>query len=849
MFEVTVNTRRAVVGSKELITTSSAGIQVQFTFSEDWDGLSRFAIFRNGDEGQEVAVALPNSNLTVIPAQSCSEEYVDEPVFVGVYGTDGLGAVAIPTIWTSLGVLRPGAVTTDIITPAEPTPDMWAQILAIANEAAAIADECEENEETRIVAEQQRTGAETARANAETLRAQAETERSRNETQRQSAETQRQTAEDARAQAEALRAQAEELRQANETNRVSAENTRASNERSRQSHELERDSAESLRGIREMKRIEAEWDRQSAETARASAETSRASAESSRATAEQNRASAETARASAESARASAESTRASNEQGRVSAETDRVQAETDRATEFATWESTIASKVPNTRTVNGKALSTDITLDSGDIGFDATETYQSGTAGAALNDLTQQLSGVEDAVNDETTGLDTKAPVILETASGAIASFNDGADSMPIRKIVATIEPVQSGSGDPSPDNVRPISGWTQANIFATEKNMMECTSDNMIGTGVTVDNGILTTSFHTVTEAGIVFPVKPNTRYIVGFTKLSGGPMYVRCAEYSKKPTSYGSDRIREIIHSGDIVESDAKNTITTGPNAQYVFYGFYRSYKSNAQSVDKWFANLESAGNAYEPYTGETLPINWQDTAGTVYCGTITLNEDGSADLVVNTTSSVLPTSAGSDWYRQNINGTYYFVHSQSNFKNYKGLLACSHFIVAGNTSAIGNNPDNSICNAFDRYYPLNIRCDSITTVEDFVSFLTDNQVQYVYKTAPRTYHFDNVGQLKSFLGVNNIWCDTGDITELTYPADTKLFLTARDEEITGNIAPIENGTTARKAYAQGTYFWHDTKFCKALTAIASGATFTLGTNYQETTVAAELLAAQN
>lgn len=400
MIEITANTRRAIVTNKELLTTSSAGIQVQFTFSEDWDSLSRFAIFRNGEEGQEVAVALPNSNLVVIPAQSCSEDYVDEPVFVGMYGTDGLGAVIIPTIWTSLGVLRPGAVTTEIITPAEPTPDMWAQILAIANEAAAIADECEVNEELRVAAEQLRANAETARANAETLRAQAEVERSGNEAQRQSAETQRQTDENARAQAETLRVQAEELRQANETNRASAENTRASNERSRQSHELERDSAESLRGIREMERINAEWDRQSAETARASAETSRAGAESSRATAEQNRVSAETARASAESARATAESTRASNEQSRVSAETARAQAETDRATEFATWESTIASKVPNTRTINGKALSEDITLDSGDIGYDSTETYQSGTVGYEVAELTRQLNDLEPIVD-----------------------------------------------------------------------------------------------------------------------------------------------------------------------------------------------------------------------------------------------------------------------------------------------------------------------------------------------------------------------------------------------------------------------------------------------------------------
>ena len=56
----------------------------------------------------------------------------------------------------------------------------------------------------------------------------------------------------------------------------------------------------------------------------------------------------------------------------------------------------------------------------------------------------------------------------------------------------------------------------------------------------------------------------------------------------------------------------------------------------------------------------------------------------------------------------------------------------------------------------------------------------------------------------------------------------------------------IAPIENGTTASTNYAQGAYFIHNGKFCKAKTSIASGATFTKGTNYEETTVAAELIA---
>lgn len=84
-------------------------------------------------------------------------------------------------------------------------------------------------------------------------------------------------------------------------------------------------------------------------------------------------------------------------------------------------------------------------TTDAGGVTYDSTEAYQSGTAGAALNDLSRQLS-------DETTGLDSKAPVILETASGAIASFDDGADSMPIRKLVAQIEPVQDLHGYENP-------------------------------------------------------------------------------------------------------------------------------------------------------------------------------------------------------------------------------------------------------------------------------------------------------------------------------------------------------------------------------------------------------------
>lgn len=62
---------------------------------------------------------------------------------------------------------------------------------------------------------------------------------------------------------------------------------------------------------------------------------------------------------------------------------------------------------------------------------------------------------------------LDTKAPVIIASAIGSTATFTDGIYNMPISSIIADITPVQSGSGDPAPDNIRPISGRTGVNVY----------------------------------------------------------------------------------------------------------------------------------------------------------------------------------------------------------------------------------------------------------------------------------------------------------------------------------------------------------------------------------------------
>ncbi|MBQ1432082.1 MAG: hypothetical protein IIZ09_03215 [Ruminococcus sp.] len=54
----------------------------------------------------------------------------------------------------------------------------------------------------------------------------------------------------------------------------------------------------------------------------------------------------------------------------------------------------------------------------------------------------------------------------------------------------------------------------------------------------------------------------------------------------------------------------------------------------------------------------------------------------------------------------------------------------------------------------------------------------------------------------------------------------------------------VGPVENGTTASQAYAVGEHFIRNDKFCTCISAIASGATLTQGTNYVEGTIAEAL-----
>lgn len=77
-----------------------------------------------------------------------------------------------------------------------------------------------------------------------------------------------------------------------------------------------------------------------------------------------------------------------------------------------STARTTANAAVPQTRTVNSKALSSDITLTSEDIGYDSSATYTDGTIGAGVSELKTATDNITDIIADHYENFIKKADI-----------------------------------------------------------------------------------------------------------------------------------------------------------------------------------------------------------------------------------------------------------------------------------------------------------------------------------------------------------------------------------------------------------------------------------------------------
>jgi len=105
------------------ITSGTVGLPVKFTFDNQWNGLSKTAVFRAGCV-QKIRESLEDE--TTVPWEVLKKPGVW--LSIGVYGVDESGTVVIPTIWANVCSIQVGA-SPDGDPGIDPTLPVWQRLL------------------------------------------------------------------------------------------------------------------------------------------------------------------------------------------------------------------------------------------------------------------------------------------------------------------------------------------------------------------------------------------------------------------------------------------------------------------------------------------------------------------------------------------------------------------------------------------------------------------------------------------------------------------------------------------------------------------------------------------------
>ena len=127
---IRVNGVRAVADKFVRIPAGIVGAKVTFQFDDPrWDGLTKTAVFR----GCVTRDVIMDGDTVIIPHETVERK--GGKLYVGVYGLNSDGAIAIPTLWAEVGTIRDAADPSGDPS-ADPSLPAWEQVLRASREAA-----------------------------------------------------------------------------------------------------------------------------------------------------------------------------------------------------------------------------------------------------------------------------------------------------------------------------------------------------------------------------------------------------------------------------------------------------------------------------------------------------------------------------------------------------------------------------------------------------------------------------------------------------------------------------------------------------------------------------------------
>ena len=365
----------------------------------------------------------------------------------------------------------------------------------------------------------------------------------------------------------------------------------------------------------------------------------------------------------------------------------------------------------------------------------------------------------------------------IVTEASGSVAAFPDGADDVAIKSMTATITPVQSGSGDPSPTNIRPISGRTGLTVTRIR---------NILGDVTWVDNSAISAQGVISTNNGLRYsslvPVVIGESYAFLYDNIAG-------TNYNTRIHGYDSTGawVQQIV-----VSSTGNNT------------GRFRADFTIPSGISyiRVSTGMESGIHAIALGATTNYPVTWETEAGTIYGGTLDvvsgvltvthkeITLDGDTNKFTNKGSASAYDEfyfTTSDGYTFGKVGAYVFGAELAN----SGYL-CSAFALAPSASAVGDYAIAYIGSAGTLQprirFTLDRSLDTLAKANEYIAqlYAANTPVQIVYKLAtPQTYQLTPT-EVRTLLGGNTIYTDAGAVS-VEYVADTKLYIDNKIAEL--------------------------------------------------------------
>ena len=352
---------------------------------------------------------------------------------------------------------------------------------------------------------------------------------------------------------------------------------------------------------------------------------------------------------------------------------------------------------------------------------------------------------------------------------SGPIVTCNPMAGT-PLH-VVSQIVPVQEGEGDPSPENVRPISGWTEANLLVGGRNLFDISKvENITGkTYHLLNNGDGTLSIKTPAgDSGV--STRKTLRDFVG--DLPDGNYFL-----TAKTTGSGS-----MIYLGGVNVVWSFNKVRNLTSADLdSTVAFYASGPGTSAVISDIQIEPGSQASPYTPYNPAsktiTLPF-WQ----TVYGGTLNWTTG-----VLTIKNQKLIFDGSENWISGSGDNGYILGGSDAFVQNQ--IAVCNIAVPTAVTNLTGFHL--RISYNFFRFQGF---ADKYPDAESFKAFLqTQNAEIAAELVTPITIQL-TPQEILALSGVNTLYTDTGDTT-VSGRADPTTII----NQLAARIAALESAAT--------------------------------------------------